>query len=98
METISNVTDIEITKLIYFFLRSTSSIFQGQSYETTSGVVRGYPSSPIIVTIFMEVFETKTTISYHFEPKVWNSFANDNTIIFSHCNSELEKFDHVNNQ
>ena len=66
---ISNITNVETSKLVKIYLKYTYFTFCDEFNEQTDGVAMGSPLSPVVANIYMEDFEKKANESFSLKPR-----------------------------
>lgn len=87
----------DIAELFEFVL--TTSYFQWNNtfYEQVDGLAMGNPISPVVANFYMESFEETALELATKKPNVWFRYVDDTFVVWSHGDTELNKFlEHLN--
>ncbi len=90
----TELTGDDICELLDLCLSSTYFIFNGTYYKQQYGCAMGSPVSPIVVNLYMELFEKRALKTC--EQKKWYRYV-DYTFVVLDENKKQEFFDHINN-
>ena len=84
-----------ILELLEFCLCNTYILFQGQFYEQTQGAAMGFPVSPVVANMYMELFEDRALTSAVNPPRLWKKYVDDAFVILQKTHRE-EFLQHIN--
>ena len=76
------------------YLPGTYFQFEDQFFEQVDGAALGSPLSPIVVNLYMEMFERGTLASAQATPQLWIKYVDNMFVIWSHAygQDKLEEF------
>ena len=92
----TNMSTLQIIKLLEFYLKNIYFPFQGKYYEQVHGTAMGFPISPLIANLFMEEFEVKA-LSTAPHPHLWLRFVDD-TFVIQKAEHSQQVLQHINTQ
>jgi predicted GIY-YIG superfamily endonuclease len=81
---VSNLTKMQMKKLLVFCLKQNHFSFEGQYYDQIDGVAMGSPLGPILANIFMAHFEENALSKYTGNPPiVYKRYVDDIFLTFN---------------
>ena len=90
-------TNSSMCKLLELVLTKNNFQFNGRNYLQINGTAMGTRVAPTYANLYMSYFEDMFVYTYPLQPLLWLRYIDDIFMIWTHGQSELEKFlNHLN--